>query len=116
MKKFITITLMGLLLSGCVTWTKGDVVREGVWMGLHLVDWKQTRTVAKNPHKYHETNPIMGKHPSVGRVDTYMGAWVILHPVITHVLPEKHRKVWQYISIGVTGGAVVNNICVGVEF
>lgn len=69
-----------------------------------------------NPDQYREFNPILGSHPSVGEVDLYMGGWMLLHPIISDMLPPEYRKYWQYISIGVSGGCVLNNMNLGIGF
>ena len=42
------------------------------YLALHLVDWGQTLDIAKHPEAHYEYNPILGKHPSVRKVNTYM--------------------------------------------
>jgi hypothetical protein len=112
MKKLIFICL---LLCSC-GWSNADYIREGAWMTLHGVDWAQTRQIAQHPEKYSESNPILGKHPSTQDVDLYMGIWMAAHPLITHLLPEDLRPYWQYISIGISGYAVISNIQAGIQF
>jgi hypothetical protein len=85
-------------------------------MTIHAVDWAQTRQIAQHPEQFKEMNPILGSHPSVQSVDIYMGSALIIHPVISSVLPSHYREAWQYISIGVSGGAVINNVNIGVRF
>ncbi len=45
---------------------------------LLFIDWRQTITIAKNPDKFREYNPILGKHPSEERVDYYFLVVAIL--------------------------------------
>jgi hypothetical protein len=45
-------------------WSTQDKSLEATWQILHFIDWRQTRTIAKNPDKYREMNPILGEHPS----------------------------------------------------
>ena len=97
-------------------WTRGDTYREVAWGAIHIADWAQTRQIAQNPDKYHETNPILGSHPSTQSVDLYMGSVLIVHPFISAALPKPYRDVWQYMSIGVSGACVINNISIGVGF
>jgi len=90
-------------------WTKEDTMREVVWGIIHVIDWGQTLEIARQPNRYYEMNPILGKHPSVGNVNLYMATSLIVHPMISYFLPKKYRKAWQYISIGISGGCVINN-------
>lgn len=114
---FLSILIFILLIlssSKCyANWNKSDTIREVVWQGIHVIDWGQTLEVARHPEKYHELNPILGRHPSVGRVNVYMGLSAVGHIVISYILPEKARSYWQYVSIGVSGACVVNNFNIG---
>ena len=94
-------------------WSKEDTAREAVWISLHTIDWGQTLEIARHPKEFYELNPVLGKHPSVGNVNLYMGAAAIIHPAVSYILPKKWRKVWQYISIGVSSTCVINNFHVG---
>jgi hypothetical protein len=96
-------------------WSKRDYTLQATWTVLHIVDWGQTLDITKNPDKFHENNLIIGEHPSVGRVNTYMGLSVLISPIITHILPSKWRPYFQVLSIGVTTGCVVNNYNVGLR-
>jgi len=79
-----------------------------------VIDWGQTRTVAKHPELYQETNPIMGKHPSLRTVNTYFSSAIVGSALIAHALPGELRK-------GFLGGIAVweihitqNNLKIGV--
>ena len=117
MKRVITIILVTCFLFGCAgnrTWTKQDTAREVTWEILHVVDWQQTRYIANHRYEYHELNPILGSHPSERAVNIYMGVSAIAHPIISYALPDPYRKWFQYLSIGVTSGCVINNIAIGI--
>jgi hypothetical protein len=140
MRSLITTTIAAMLAivallwhvrASAQEWTDGDWVRQGSWEVLHILDWAQTRDVARNPQRFIENNPAMGEHPSVKRVDSYMGAWLLIHPAISHALPRlgallpenlqralgvRHwREGWQYVTLGVKAGAVYNNFTLGVR-
>ncbi len=117
--KFILLILIIILpITSHAEWNKGDTAREVAWQGIHVIDWGQTLEIARHPEKYHELNPILGRHPSVGRVNVYMGLSALGHLGMSYILPKKARLYWQYISIGVSAGCVVNNykIGLGVKF
>ena len=95
-------------------WKKEDTQREIIWTAILFVDYGQTMNIAKNPDKYYEYNPILGKHPSPSSVDIYMLSAAILHPVISYYLPPNYRKWWQYITIGIEMGAITNNFIAGI--
>jgi hypothetical protein len=80
-----------------------DLYRELAFQALLIADWKQTRQIARAPDRYFERNPILGNHPSVGRVDTYMFAAGVLHWVIAANLSPKWRQQFQLVSNRDTG-------------
>ncbi len=94
-------------------WTKEDTMREVAWGVIHVIDWGQTLEAARQPDKYHELNPILGRHPSIGNVNVYMGLSAIGHLGISYILPKKIRPYWQWVSIGVSGACIINNFNVG---
>lgn len=123
MKKTITLLLFWILIalipppSGETAdkWSTQDYTLEVIYEISHVLDWGQTRTIAKNPDKYYERNPILGKHPSTTKVDIYFIATALLHPIATHYLPEEYRPWWQGITITASGGCVINNFVVGIK-
>jgi len=89
--------------------SRRDVALEVSWLAIHLVDYGQTRTVARNPDRYYECNPCYGEHPSADRIDVLFPLGAALHPVVTWLLPPRWRPYWQGASIASSGGCVVNN-------
>jgi len=94
-------------------WTKTDTAIQATWTAMHVIDWSQTRKIAKEPYRYYELNPILGKHPSVGEVDLYMGASTLVNFAVARVLPKPYRRYFQMLSIGVTGACVTMNFNIG---
>ena len=129
MTKIVAMFTLLLLVSGCATWSKKDIAREAAWQTLNYVDWTQTRKIARHPENYSETNPILGKYPSLEEVNLYMGTSALLHPIIAHYIPtwmeatgvfpqtwvENSRAVFQYITIGINTGNVVHNYNIGLR-
>ena len=110
------IILIIPFLIGCLhtdPWTKTDKILEGTYLTLHCVDWLQTRSADWD--EFHETNPILGRAPSKTKTDLYFLTTGILHPVITHVLPQEYRKYWQAVTIGIEAGVVVHNFHIGMR-
>jgi len=106
-------------------WDRWDIGLEITWEVLHLIDWGTTRNMTHRYNEgYSEMNPILGSHPSTSQVDVYMFTGALLHPVVTHLLPKKimfgdfeipARRVFQSISIVVSGSCVINNLSVGLQ-
>lgn len=122
MQRFSKYAILGaalVLLSSATfaadPWSDGDIAREVAWQALHLIDWGQTRSIAKNPDQYRELNPILGEHPSIGRVNTYMAASAIAHIIVSDYLSGDWRTAWQWVTIGITASAVHNNYRIGLR-
>jgi len=130
-RKAIGLAIAGLLFSTPAIadeWSKLDISREVVWQTVHYMDWMQTRQIARHPEEYHEENPILGKHPSVSEVNQYMVASAIGHVIVANYIPDvirgiglpeswasSSRMVFQYVTIGMSGGCVANNFNIGLR-
>ena len=117
MKPPLIILSVGIfiILTGCATWTKEQVLLQGVASTLKIIDWGQTLDIADKPDRYEETNPILGKHPSRAEVNRYFGYSVGTQLLITHLLPSEWRKFWLGGWIGVSGYYVNHNYGVGLR-
>ena len=125
-----------LVIQNCQAWaeelkwpkfdkmTKQDIALEATWLTLHTLDYGQTLNIAKEPNKYYEINPILGRHPSEEKVHAYMLTGMIVHPIITYMLPREvdvmgfkvpARTIWQAVSIGTSGALVINNFNIGLR-
>lgn len=118
MKK--TPLILALILTSSLVfafdeWTKEDTYREVAWQTLNLIDWKQTLIIANNPDHYKEINPIIGEHPSRGKVNTYMAVGAVSHLAMSYVLPKEYRVIFQYFTIGTSAYCVGNNISIGLQ-
>ena len=89
-------------------WTTTQYALLTSALTLHVVDWGQTRTIAMNPDKYHETNPILGRHPSTGKVNTYFAATALLIPTLAHLIPEWRSEILM-LWVGVEAVATARN-------
>jgi hypothetical protein len=115
-------TLAALLLPvfhGCAhrpfeDWTKADTAREVVRATLEVIDWGQTLAIVDNP-QYHETNFLLGNHPSRSRVNSYFLAGTVLHPFVAGMLRKPYRTWFQHLSIGLSGYCVINNHAIGLR-
>ena len=123
-------------------WGKVDVALESAFWTSFVVDWAQTRYIAKNGYRYtriwahHEVvdgvdtivptrdgdwefmterNPILGKHPSLRRVDAYFILSGVAHVAIARSLPERWRRVFLVSAVTLEAYCVGNNIRLGVR-
>ncbi len=116
MRTLILIIAMTLLPINFVkAWSKADTGREILYQGLHLIDYSQTLTIAKNPDRYFERNSILGRHPSVGSVNSYMGAASLVHLGISIAVPKKYRALWQWTSAIATTYVIGGNFRIGIK-
>lgn len=112
---FSMILFLVLASPAHADWTKKDTVYQLTYTVLHLIDWGQTLDIARNPDDFYEMNPILGEHPSVGRVNTYNIVSLITHTAISYYLPPKYRRWWQVSAIGVKVILVSHNNNIGVK-
>jgi len=116
----ILITFLLVVLTSSIQadnkWTKTNTIMEVSWIGLHIIDWRQTLQIAENPDRFHERNPILGRHPSVRSVNRFMVIGLVTHISISIILPEKERKFWQVVSLTAVGIIATNNFKVGLTF
>jgi hypothetical protein len=113
------LCLLGLLLfatnSFAEDWTTADTLREVAWQVVNAADWGTTLEIARHPNEYKEYNPLLGHHPSVGKVNTYFIAGAVAHFGVSYLLPKEWRPWWQYASIGISGACAVHNLNVGLR-
>lgn len=110
----ISLILLTSNSYGFDKWTKEDKVLQSVQATVHIIDWLQTREIARNDD-YYESNPLMGKYPTVSEVDRYMSSSALLNLTVTHILPQKYRKYWLSFWIGVSSAMVFHNYNIGVR-
>lgn len=60
-----------------------------------------------------ESNKALGKYPSKRDVNIHFARWLIIHPVISYLLPKPYRTIWQSVYIGYEYDVVQNNRRVG---
>lgn len=92
-----------------------DAVLEAAWVGLHLVDMAQTHDIVNHPTRFHENNPILGSHPTHGRVNTFFLASAAIHGLAVWAMPREYRPWFQGFSIVVKGVIVGSNHHIGLQ-
>jgi hypothetical protein len=88
---------------------KYDYAGQAVVTGLLITDFGQTKYASEHPNLYYETNPILGKHPSVGKVELYFASWIVADALVSYALPKPWRTLWQLGTIGVEVAVIQNN-------
>ena len=111
---FISLALLIPSLSYATDeWDKEDIILQSIFTIETLIDWKQTKTFIKEGGV--ESNPFLGKRPSQGRIDLFIGFSILLHAGVSHLLPKKYRHYWQLIFIGIEAQSIQHNYQTGVR-
>lgn len=96
-------------------WTTEQKVWAGVSTALILMDWGQTRYISKNPHRFHETNPLMGRHPTMGEVNRHFALSMAANLAVASLLPSKWRTPWLVGVSGMQAHFVIHNKKMGIR-
>jgi hypothetical protein len=117
MKSLAALTLAALICAPAAAhddWTNADTARQAAFFATSLVDLAQTRWIADHP-SHCEYNPLLGRHPSSGRVGAYFAAAAAAHTLIAYSLPADWRHGFQYVTIGAELSVVTHNARVGIR-
>jgi hypothetical protein len=139
MKKITTtlLIMIGLMTTKSYAWfdkpTAEDYILQTGFIGLMLVDWKQTNWISDNPiiltkseydskgnkieyfKTYKESNLILGKYPSKKKIGIYFSSCIVGHTAIAFILPKHYRNLFQTVGIGIEIYATTNNYNCGVK-
>jgi hypothetical protein len=104
----------------CKPFWKSLPKEEYVYFAAASLDMLTTLDIKHHP-ELHETNFILGEHPSDAKVIGWFILTDALHAGITYELvdndvPKPIIKAWEYISIGVETGYAVHNYKLGLRF
>lgn len=111
------LLLACLLIAGPVSardWTGEEIGWGAAAAAVRLADWAQTRNIVRNSDRFREANPIIGEHPSRGRVD---GSFVIGSALLfgaAHYWPQYRKQILQWFVV-LGGGVVARNASIGVR-
>lgn len=95
-------------------WTAAEKGLGVAALTLHMIDLGQTRHIAKSGGVFHELNPVIGRHPSVGRVNGYFLASGLLIASLAHFVPE-YRKELLMLYVGVQAANTARNFSIGLR-
>ena len=84
---------------------------EYVYQALNLADMGETLDCRHIAGCY-EANPLLGKHPSDGKVIGFKLGGGVIHFLAAHALRHdaKAERVFEFVSIAVQGGVVAANV------
>lgn len=95
-------------------WTDEELRWGAALAVTRLVDWGQTRYIAKHPREFREANPFLSNHPSMSEVNRHFIVGSLIMFGAAHYLPQYRStllRVW--VSIGVAANA--HNAAIGVR-
>lgn len=95
-------------------WTDAQVTKAVALATLTAADWAQTRNIASHPVRWHETNPLLGEHPSVGEVDRHFALSAMVGAAALHALPSRYRDMALNAGLVIEGTCVANNLRLGI--
>lgn len=87
------ITLLLFIGQVHADWDRTDYALGATAIAGLVVDWGQTRYIAKHPDTHFEKNRILGEHPSVGRVDAYFAGTIAGTLAFANWLSPTNRKI-----------------------
>lgn len=82
---------------------------------LLVIDWGQTRHIARNPDRFFEKNPFLGLHPSINMVNAYFAFWVIFNAALVLILEGWLLLAYQIGLIAVQLMVTINNRRIGIK-
>ena len=103
------ILATALICFSTLTWAdnRAWTGEEKAWLGtaaaFTITDWATTRDLSRRYNEgYYENNPILGKHPSTGRVDLYFISAGLLGYTIADNLDQNRTtflQMWTTVGI-----------------
>lgn len=120
MNSIKTSILCSVLLGACAScaaadWDEADTARQAVVLTTFALDYAQTKDI-KNHQGLHETNVLMGRHPSDVRVRNYFVAASLAHTAIAYNLPKEWRPAFQYATIALEVAVIIKNKRMGLRY
>jgi len=92
-----------LVFTSCASpraWTKSEKLAAGWFVTGHFADYYTTESLLNDP-RYYEKNPILGEHPSDGKLILYFSITGIAALGIAHFWPDtRHWILWPYGGAG----------------
>lgn len=113
----VVLSLNVVFSSSSFAWSDKDTAWELVYLSAHVADWGQTRDIASQCESgaYYETNPVLGKCPTVNWVNSYFIGTALLHAGAANVLPPKYRRMFQLGTLGMEMNYIANNASIGLR-
>ena len=117
MKNLLALILFLVSFSALADeWTEKNTNLELTYAAVTAIDWMQTRKISASTNEsLYETNSILGRHPTRGRVDGYFVSMLLAHYGVARILPQWARTSGQIMTIGVEFSYVAKNYQIGIR-
>ena len=96
-------------------WDGTDQALGAVTLTATVIDWGQTRSIAKHPEQWRETNRVLGEHPSAGRVDAYFIGVIAATALLADWLVPRNRKLFLGAVAAVEFAVTARNRSLGIK-
>jgi len=101
-------------------WTRLDKSLLITYQVARFIDWRQTLSIAEERRpdgsfRWREINPLLGDHPSAGRVNSHYVITALAVPLIAHYLPPSYRRAFLTGAVVVEVGYVAHNFNLGIS-
>ncbi len=118
MKKILFLLSFLFTFNCHAQWKNWDDIDKKLFIThqtLIVADWSTTRYAARNnfPYGTFETNLVLGRYPSVDKVDLYFVAVLLGNYFLANWLPSDARKLYLTGGIMLQANVVNNNIQLG---
>lgn len=80
------------------------------------IDWGQTREIVRRHGDYHERNPLLAKHPTMGEVNRYFGLAMAGTAAACFMLPAAWRQPLLGGIFVLESVTVLHNRSIGLRF
>ena len=100
------LVLMASPIFAASPWTPTNTTLESAYIGTTLVDWGQTLNIGGDTR---ETNRVLGQHPKRSTINNYFASLLVLHPIVSYLLPKSGRLIFQSITLGIEIQATTGN-------
>jgi hypothetical protein len=103
------------LVHAAEPWDRTDKTLAAAMVTMLVIDWGQTRYIAKNPDQFEERNPLLGKHPSVGDVNRHFVLAIGGSLLIGNYLSSRHRKIFFGAITAAEVAVTIHNNSIGLK-
>lgn len=117
-RRWLQAALLGALAFSASTHAHADELDAALLGGALATlaaDWGQTRAIAQQPDRFHEINPILGRHPSIGRVNSYFALAMLGTAGLAFALPREYSRIFLGGVVLLEAAVIVNNHGIGIR-